>query len=75
MFTVPLEAQMNQIKIFNKYLINLALQKDYTIKRIDVKKGRRLGEQQFKADEVHGIAPQNDNEQVIEGDSELVKGE
>ena len=27
--------QMDQIKIFNKYLINLALQKEYIIKRLD----------------------------------------
>lgn len=28
-------SQIEQIKIFNKYLINLALQKDYFIKRLD----------------------------------------
>ena len=48
-FTAPLEAQMNQIKMFNKYLINLALQKDYKIERIDVKKARKLNEQQLKS--------------------------
>ena len=26
---------MEQIKVFNKYLINLAMQKDYVIKRLD----------------------------------------
>ena len=38
LFTVPIQNQINQIKIFNKYLINLAIQKEYVIERTDERK-------------------------------------
>ena len=75
-FTAPLEAHMNQIKILNKYLINLALQKEYKIERIDIKKARKLEEQQLKsAVGVNQNTSQNGNKEPNSDKSEIVEGE